>query len=277
MTTTIAPTAPQQATHRVSAGSLLKAEWISIASLRSNKLSWIIGTALVVLPAAAFAAIYGAQFTDSGQDPAMLEWLPGVGEIAMNGYFFAIAMAVIIGSSVYAKEHSTGSLRTLLSAAPKRFGVMAAKAAVVIAATFIATVVAFVLALAAAWIVGELFGLPTNVDDVLFGVVLPILGAGVFAASTAAFTLGIAALLRSETWAVTASLVFVFILPMILATLPWSWGADVADVLLGTTGQNLLLAHGALSGDLLLDLVLTLAWGAAAFGGGAAVAAPRPP
>lgn len=274
-TTTATAAAPRQTAHRVSAGSLVKAEWISLASLRGNKLSWMIGTALVVLPAAAFAAIYGAQFTDSGQDPAMLEWMPGIGQISMNGYFFAIAMAVIIGSSAYAKEHSTGSLRTLLSAAPKRFGVMSAKALVVIIATFVATVVAFALALAAAWIVGGLFGLPTGIDDVLLSVVLPIIGAGIFAASTAAFTLGVAALLRSETWAVTASLVFIFIMPMILVSLPWSWGADVADVLLGTTGQNLLLEQSTLTGDLLLDLVLTLGWGAVAFFGGAAVVKRR--
>jgi len=272
--TTTAPSAapaPRQATSRVTFGSLVRAEWIALSSLRGNLISWIIGTVLVILPAGAFAAVYGAQYSDSGQDPTMLEWLPSVGEISMNGFFFAIAMAVVIGSAAFAKEHTTGSLRTVLSAAPKRFGVISAKALVVATATFAATLVAFALAFAAAWIVGGAFGLPTGVDDVVFGAILPMVGVGIFAAATAVFTLGVAAMLRSETWAVTSALVFVFILPMILATLPWSWGPAVSDVLLGTTGQNLAVAHTAITGELVLDLVLTIAWGAVAFFGGAAV------
>jgi len=263
--------APRHETGRVTFSSLVRAEWIALSSLRGTVISWIIGTVLVILPAAAFAAVYGAQYTDSGHDPAMLEWLPSVGDISMNGFFFAIAMAVVIGSAAFAKEHTTGSLRAVLSAAPKRFGVISAKALVVAITTFVATLVAFALAFAAAWIVGGAFGLPTGIDDVVFGAILPIVGAGIFAAATAVFTLGVAAMLRSETWAVTSALVFVFILPMILATLPWTWGAEVSDVLLGTTGQNLVVAHPAITGELVVDLVLTIAWGAVAFFGGAAV------
>lgn len=272
-TATPVPTAAARRTApgRVTFGSLVRAEWISLTSLRSTLFSWIIGTVLVILPAGAFAAVYGAQYTDSGQDPAMLEWLPSVGDISMNGFFFAIAMAVVIGSAAFAKEHTTGSLRTVLSAAPKRFGVISAKALVVATATFVATLVAFALAFAAAWFVGGAFGLPTGIDDAVLGAIMPIVGAGIFAAATAVFTLGVAAMLRSETWAVTSALFFVFILPMILATLPWTWGAEVSDVLLGTTGQNLVVAHPAITGELVVDLVLTIAWGAVAFFGGAAV------
>jgi ABC-2 type transport system permease protein len=184
---------------------------------------------------------------------------------------FAIAVAALVGAASIAKEHSTGSLRTVLTAAPRRFTLIAAKATVVAATVFVSAIIVLALAFLAALAVGSIYGLPVGIENAFFDLVLPILGGGVFAAATAVFALGLGALLRSETWAVTLSLVVLYVLPVIVMSLPWSWAHDVYDVLLFNTGSTLAGSIDAFTSGYFRDLIITLAWAGVAFFGGAAV------
>ncbi|WP_110590345.1 ABC transporter permease subunit [Microbacterium suaedae] len=274
-TVTASPSSAVAAPAHVRFRTLVRAEWIALTSLRGTYASWIIGTLLVILPAAGMAAIFGYEFLRSGSDPALAQALPSTSSLAMNGAIFAVAVATIVGAAAYAKEHSTGSLRSQLAASPRRFPLLAAKATVVAASVFVASVVAFALAVAAAAAVSSLFGIAVSVDDPILEIVVPLLGGGLFTASVAVFAIGLAAILRSETWAVTLALVFLFVVPMILVQLPWEWATQISDVLLGTTGQSLTMVRTEITGDLLVDALLTLGWAAVAFFGGAAVMSRR--
>lgn len=258
---------------RVTFGSLVRTEWIALTSLRGTTAALIVGAALVILPAAAFALFFGLDVAGASgaERQAMLGNVPPVGGLAVNGAMFAVVVATIVGASVFAKEHTTGSLRTQLAASPRRVAMFTAKAVVVTLSTFVAAAIVFALAFAATMLVYTMFDLPIVVDDVFRQAVLPIVGAALFAAAVALFSLGVAGLLRSETWTVTLVIAFLFLVPMILAALPWQWGADVANVLLGTTGQALTAPPAELGGDYLWDVVLTIAWSAVAFFGGAAI------
>ncbi|WP_221585659.1 hypothetical protein [Microbacterium sp. G2-8] len=267
--------APAPTASRVTFGTLLRAEWISLSSLRGNIVSLFIGIALVVLPAAAFATLWAYDFSSSGGDTAMLEWIPPVPAIALNGSIFAIAVAVIVGAAAYAKEHATGSLRSQLAASPRRVPMLLAKAAVVGAAVFVATIIAFALAYAVSSVVYSIAGLPLGISDPVFDVIVPILGGALAATAVAIFALGIASLLRSETWAVTLTLVFLFIIPMLLLQVPWEWGPQVSELLLGSTLQTLASGIAEFTGMYVRDLALTLGWAAAAFLGGAIVVSRR--
>lgn len=274
-TVTASPSSAVAAPVHVRFRTLVRAEWIALTSLRGTYASWIIGTLLVILPAAGMATIFGYDFLRSGSDPALAQALPSTSSLAMNGAIFAVAVATIVGAAAYAKEHSTGSLRSQLAASPRRFPLLAAKATVVAASVFVASVVAFALAVAAAAAVSSLFGIAVSVDDPILEIVVPLLGGGLFTASVAVFAIGLAAILRSETWAVTLALVFLFVVPMILVQLPWEWATQISDVLLGTTGQSLTMVRTEITGDLLVDALLTLGWAAVAFFGGAAVMSRR--
>ncbi|GGD43784.1 hypothetical protein GCM10010915_26100 [Microbacterium faecale] len=275
MTTAVAfpGTATRTPTSHVSFGSLLRAEWIGLTSLRGTYAALIVGFALILLPAAAFSLVYGIDFAgaSAAEQQEMLAWIPPAGMLAVNGAMFSVVVATIVGASIFAKEHSTGSLRTQLSAAPRRLPMFTAKAAVVTVATLVASLVAFALAFALAAVVYGAFEIPLALDDALVGVVVPIVGAALFTACTALFALGIAGLLRSETWTVTLVIAFLFVVPTILMTLPWAWGAEVSELLLGTTGQSLAFAANGVDAAYWTDLALTVGWAAVAFFGGAAI------
>lgn len=273
MTTTLA--APAARTTTVSArtgfASMVKAEWISLTSLRGTTISLIIGALLVIAPAAGFAFLYGKDLQGAGGDFTAAPWVPSVVALSGQGIMFGIAVAALIGAASIAKEHSTGSLRTQLTAAPRRFTLIAAKATVVALSVFVATVVLLAVSFLAALAVGSIFGLTSGVDDVFFDLVLPILGGGVFSAAVAVFSLGLGAMLRSETWAVTLSLVVLYVLPVLIMTVPWPWAHDVYDVLLFNTGASIASPIDSFTSDYVIDLVITLVWAAVAFFGGAAV------
>lgn len=270
LTVTEAPAAvPTGARPRVTAGTLLKAEWISLSTLRASRVALIIGLFLVIAPAAGFAALYGWDYSRTGDPAEMLEWMPSVGSLGTNGFIFAVAVAVVIGAGSYAKEHQTGSLRSQLASSPARLGMFSAKAAVIGATVFAFAVVAFALAVGAAWGGYSLFGVGAPVGDVWTDIVLPVLGASLSAALVAVFSLGLAGILRSETWSVTFAMVFLYVVPIILIQLPWEWAVTASDLLLGSTMQTLAMPHAEITGDVVRDIALTLAWAAAAFVGGA--------
>ncbi|MGI6878616.1 ABC transporter permease subunit [Microbacterium sp. gxy059] len=254
---------------RITFGSLVAAERIGLSSLRGNRAALFIGIALVILPSAGLSVLYGTEFRGPDGGAALLEWMPSPAELALNGSIFALAIAVIVGAGAYAKEHATGSLRTQLAAAPRRTGVLGAKALVVGASLFAGSLVAFALALAASAGLSALFGMPIGLGDPFADAVLPVIGTALSVSLVGVFSLGLAALLRSETWTVTLALVFLLVAPMILATLPWEWGPAISELLLGSTSQTLVQTPLEITGDLLRDLALTIGWAAAAFVGGA--------
>jgi len=273
MTTTLAAPAARTTTVTARTGfaSMMKAEWISLTSLRGNTISLIVGALLVIAPAAGFAFLYGKDLQDAGGDLTAVPWVPTIAQLSGQGIMFAIAVAALVGAASVAKEHSTGSLRTQLTAAPRRFTLIAAKATVVAATVFVSAVVLLGLAFLAAFAVGSLYGLETGIDNPFFGLILPILGGGVFSAAVAVFALGLGAMLRSETWAVTLSLVVLYVLPVLIMTVPWPWAHDVYDALLFNTGASIASPIDSFTGDYVVDLVITLAWAGVAFFGGAAV------
>lgn len=266
---TVAPAS----TNRVTFSSLVRAEWIGLTSLRGTTAALIVGAALVVLPAVAFALVFGLDVAGATglEREQMLANVPPVGALAVNGSMFAVVVATIVGASIFAKEHSTGSLRTQLAASPRRIAMFSAKAVVTTVSTLVVAAVVFTIAFAATALVYSMFEMPIVLDDVFRQAVLPVLGASVFTAAVGLFSLGVAGLLRSETWTVTLVIAFLFVVPIVLSTLPWTWGPEVSEVLLGSTGQALTVTTAEIGGEYLLDVVLTIGWSAVAFFGGAAI------
>lgn len=271
----LAPAAPVAAQRsvpsaRLTFGGIAKAEWIALLSLRATHWSLWIGAALAFGLTAGMAFLWAFDAASVG-DPRALEGVPPIGSIVVNGYIVAIAVAVVLGAAAYAKENATGSLRTRLAAAPRRGSTLLAMAVVTGTALFVFSVVGFALcALVCALIYGA-FGAPVVLADPLFDLILPLLGIGVGTALTGAFSLGIAAMLRSETWAVSLAFAVIFVLPMVLMMLPWQWAATASEYVYGTTVQALPATSAGLTGDYLADVLITVAWAAAMMVGGAIV------
>lgn len=245
---------------RVTFPRLVRSQWMALRSLRSSLVSLIVGMIATIGLAAAFAFLMAYSSEQAGG----LFPLPDLTTMGNNTAIIAMCVAVLVAVAHYAKEHATGALATTRAAAPKPVGLIGAKATVVGLASFAAGVITLALSFAAVAVVYGSFGYATVTGSFLDTVVLPILGGALYIAACAVFGLGVAVPLRSETWAVLVVLLFLLMVPTVLANLPYDWAPATADVLLGTTGQTLMLPFPGLTGTYALDLALTVAWPAAA-------------
>lgn len=266
MTTATAATAPaRRATHdgaRLAFGRLVRSQWITLSTLRGNIVALVLG----VLATAGLSTLFALMISISYEGSGGQTMLPDYTSLSVNTYTIAMIVAVLTAVSFYAKERSTGAHRTLLAAAPRRVGQIGAKAVVIGLASFTATLIAMVLSATGVAIVFGIFGNPLGVESFATDVVLPAIGASFYVAACAVFALGIGVLLRSETWAILIALVYLLMLPTVLMMLPFDWAPTVADYLLSTSGEQLVVPFTGLNGELWTDIGLTIAWPAAVLG-----------
>lgn len=145
----------------LSAAGVLRSEWIKLRSLRSTW--WSFG--IIVLIEVGMAVLFAlTASTPSGTIPAeaVTEAAITVGTV---GLVFGQLVIAVLGVLVVSGEYSTGQIRSSFMAVPNRVPVLAAKAAVFAAATF---VVAFT-SIAASYLVSlPIFvgrGVPTDPSD----------------------------------------------------------------------------------------------------------------
>jgi ABC-2 type transport system permease protein len=192
-------------------GRAIGAEWAKLRSVRSTYGSLLAAVVVTVV----VAALAGwAILTDDKPTPATATQLGGVG--ASVGQFGLVALAALAITG----EFATGSIRTTLAATPARWAVLTAKAAVVGAITFPASLAATALATLAA------------------SAVLRIGAEGILATSArsaAALTLtsllvvGLGAVLRSAAGTITTAVAVLFAPPILGALLSNEVVATVMD------------------------------------------------
>ncbi|THV33527.1 ABC transporter permease subunit [Glycomyces buryatensis] len=210
--------------YKLSGIGLLRSEWTKFWSLRS---SWI-----VLLCAAVFAAGIGlavaatySNVGDQGSIPADLR-----AEAALGTTMFGVALSsmfvAVLGVLAITGEYSTGSIRSTMSAAPKRLSVLWAKAAVFGAVVIVMyTAMVFVTFFAANALLSgtDLAGVSLgdeNVVRALFGYVAMVAYLGLLG-------LGIGAILRNSAGSIGFYVGVIMILPNLATLLPWNWVSDV--------------------------------------------------
>jgi ABC-type transport system involved in multi-copper enzyme maturation permease subunit len=174
----------------------------------------------------------GGRFTVTGQgDIAPVVNGPGSGALGSTaisqplvGVFAGLIAVVAIGAAFFTSEYRRGLIRVTLTASPRRWQVLAAKALVV---GLVAFVVGLVAALAAIWL-----GLPRLHADGMYVMPVPattevrvIVGTAALVAVAAVFAVGVGAILRRSVAAITVVIAAV-VLPFMLAVtvLPQSAG-----------------------------------------------------
>ena len=193
------------------------AEWTKLRTLRSTV--WTLVLAVLVVPA--FAVFVGITRSLQPDDTV----LGG----SLTGAMFAQIAAAIVGVLVMAGEYAGGTIRATLAASPRRHTVLAAKAVVTSAVTFVVGLASCVLAAVIGALIlsgkGYASGEPM---PALPGVALSIAAVGV---------LGLAAgvVMRSSAGAITA-VIGILLLPPLLGPLFQDWqrwvvGASPTSVL----------------------------------------------
>lgn len=182
---------------------LLAAERIKLASTRSAWWCAGITVALVVGPSALFMSLYQPEFGPVWK---------------LLGTFASLPLAVIVVLSALAvtTEYRFGTMRTTFQAAPKRARALVAKTVVVV-------VVAATTGLVAGfgcWGVARLVAPTADLALVTEGHWRAVAGVAVVYAVTAVFAVGVGILLRHTAGAISAVLVWMFVVEGVLSVVP---------------------------------------------------------
>lgn len=265
------PAAPAaSAVYRLSAGGLLRSEWIKLRSVRSTVWSY----ALLVLVSLALAVVMSSTLDLQGADASMIPAVDQATFIAQTstfGVFFGQLIVAVLGALTISGEYSTGMIRSTLTAVPRRLPALAAKAAVLFGTTFVVGLAANLGSYMVSSLVLSRQGLGVSITEP--GVFLPVLGGALYLALIAVFALGVGTIVRSGAGGIAVVLGIVLLLPMVLQLISAPWAAAVLPYLVSNAGINMfgLMSFSQVPIEWWVDLLVVLGWLAVSLVGAAAV------
>jgi ABC-2 type transport system permease protein len=231
MTAMPVPAAPPMSVRHGRAGlrQAVRAEWTKFWSVRSTAWSLVVMLVAVVgiCILATTVGTSGAQ--DHVQDPTRR---------SLTGLFLAQLAIGVLGVLVMSAEYGTGSIRSTLSAMPRRPVVLSAK---IIVLGIVSLVVGQLLSFTA-FFVGQAL-LPSAVGHATLsqpGVTRAVAGSGLFLAALGLLALGLATIIRHTAGAIAAFVAIVLVLPLIVQALPTSIVHAVTRYLPEAIGLNIL-------------------------------------
>ena len=223
--------------YKVTERRVLRAEWFKFWTLRS---SWItLAVAAVVMLGFGWiaSASYSPGQTQSVGGPPGSSTVTDVVGLALSGTNLALLAIGVLGVLFGASEYSTGLIKATLAAVPKRWPVLAAKAAVIGTVSLVAATAGAFLA----FLVGA-----TAVDDSIAltlgdsGVVRSLLGAGVYLALVGVLSVGLGMLLRSVASSVAVLIGTFLLLPNLIGLLPDSLNDAISSYLPSNAGSSMM-------------------------------------
>lgn len=195
------------------------AEWLKVWTLRSTWLTSAITVAITVLLGAGIAIAY----IRLGDTEATARYA-----ITAGLSFGQIAVAVL-GTLVITGEYASGQIRSSLAAVPRRGQLLAAKAIVVAAVSFLLGVVSILLS----WAISAPF-LNGHAGSLLDAEYLGFFwGAGLSYAGIALMSMGLGFLMRSTAGSISVAMTLLFVLAIPLQILgeKWNWALKILGLL----------------------------------------------
>lgn len=203
---------------------LLAMEWTKFRSVRSTVWS-LLAFVVLALGLAALITALTVNSWDKADPEQKASWLRDpTGNILGSGFFLGQLAICVLGVMVITSEYSTGMIRASLLAVPRRTPMLAAKAVVFAAVTFVVTeIVSFGAFFIAAPILHS--KVPVSLGDK--GVLRALIGAGLYLTMLGLFAMAIGALIRHTAGSITGVIGFVLVL------------APLAQLLPGTVGKHI--------------------------------------
>ena len=219
-------------------------EWLKITSLRSTYITLVVAIATFVGVSALICAAYVHRY-DQLSPVELLTFDPAF--LSVSGVFLAQLAVGVLGVLTMTSEHSTGMIRTSLSAVPDRLRLLAAKALVFLAVAFAVGLVGSFAAffLGQAILNGRSIG--TSISDP--AALRVVVGAALYLAVLGLFALGLGTIIRRTAGAIAAFFGLLLVLPLIVSALPSPWSTDVHRYLPDSAGTAML--RTVRQGDLL--------------------------
>ncbi|MEU6793585.1 ABC transporter permease subunit [Nonomuraea wenchangensis] len=214
--------------------SVLAAEWLKVRSVRSTYviLGMSLGAILVGLALALMAAgMYDSAPVDKRPDARIAdleEVLVIVPQLCLG----------ILGALAVTSEYATGLIRTSLAVVPRRWPVLAAKAATVgTVGLIIGPIAVFGTYAVSRAVLGDRFS-GAYADP--FVDRLPILAAlSLTVPVFALLGLGLGALLRSTAGSIAVIVGLVYVIPMIIGNIPEPWSERLGSVMIGALPRQI--------------------------------------
>lgn len=216
---------------------VLASEWTKLRSVRSSILM-VIAAAAATVAVGAITANDVVTYWDQASAAHRATFDPVW--VSLTGFVLAQFVFGVLGVLAISSEYATGTIRTTLTAVPRRWTVLAGKATVVTAATLlVGEMIAFTAFLASqAMLSSRSLDVPLGDPGVLRG----LLGAGFFLCVMALVGLGLGAIIRHTAGAISALFALIFLLPPVVqAALPAPWDTRIGRYLLPEPGKQMIL------------------------------------
>ena len=221
-------------------GKLLLTEWIKIRSVRSTLWTLILLFVVTVGFTALLCLAISASWRQSRPATHASVIADPVGTILGTGLLFGQLAVCVLGVMIISSEYGSGTIRVSLLAVPRRWPMLTAKMLVF---AFIVFVVGELAAFGSFFAGSAILHSHVQVSLSDPGVTRAILGAGLYLTVLGWFSMAIGGLLRHTAGAITTAIGVVFVLPIIAAFLPASWGQHIHDYLPSSSGSMIAQAH----------------------------------
>jgi len=229
-------------------------EWIKLRSVRSN--SWtVLIAALVTI---GLTAIIAHSFAAAPGPPPGGPMTP-LSESFLGYAEYTVIPVSVLGVLVFTSEYSTGLIRTTVTAVPRRWAVLAAKAAVTgTAALAIGEVLAFALFfLTQAILSGGHRGISLSSP----GAPAAVLAAGFVLCACVLVGLGLGAIIRHTAGAIAATIGVIYLVGVLCLVLPPPWNVRIGRFTLPFAAYQVVARHsqpGLFSPG--VSLLVLIAW-----------------
>lgn len=221
---------PAGSVRRIRFGNALDSEWAKIRTVRSTYWTLLAVMLVSIGLSALIAAVYAANWnTLSVTQKAQIDI-----SYPLVGVNFGVLVIGVLGVLVVSSEYSSGMMRTSLTALPRRMHLIGAKLLVLGTVCLLAgLVVAFV-----SYFISEPIYASKGVHLSLSQQqnLRAVLAAAVYLTLVALMGFAFGTLLRHTAGAVTLTLGVMFVLPIITAFLPGTFGKDLNKVMPSNAG-----------------------------------------
>jgi ABC-2 type transport system permease protein len=230
-----------EATGRVRFAGVLLSEWTKLRSVRSTAWSLAAGFLLTIAFPIIFALVTRTHWSSmSPGDRAGRHPL----DIALAGVNVAQLAIAVLGVLLISAEYSTGSIRSTLTAVPRRLPVLWAKLIDYAVLSFVLMVPAVLVSFFASQaIVDTIRPLRISFSDP--GVARAMLGGALYVVLVGIFALAIGAIVRNTAGGIAAFAAIFFVLPPLMFTLPTSWNNAISQYLPSEAGRQVFALHHA--------------------------------
>ncbi|WP_194909242.1 ABC transporter permease [Catenulispora rubra] len=215
-------------------GNLLISEWTKLRSVRSTY--WT--TVVSALATVAIAGLVCGRYVHDFDHMRPAERQSDLTNFGLTGVFLAQIAFGTLGVLAISSEYGTGMIRATLTAVPQRRTVLAAKAAVLAAATIaIGEIIGF-----AAFGLGQaiLSSKHTGVSLGDPGAFRATMGAGLYPAATAMLGFGLGALIRHTAGALSALFGLLYAGTAVIDLLPTDWRNRLINYMPVNAGSQVL-------------------------------------